>query len=62
MLQNGLGLNLNPLGDGCAAAYLHRNFPESCYVVVRHEVAVLYKSLIMICEIVLEGWCNAHHV
>jgi hypothetical protein len=52
MLQNGLGLDLNPLGDCCAAADLHRNFPESCNFVVLHEVAVLNKCLGMICEVV----------
>lgn len=52
MLQNGLGLELNPLGDRCAATDLHRNFPESCNFVVLHEVAVLNKCLAMICEVV----------
>jgi hypothetical protein len=52
MLQNRLGLDLNPLGDCCAAADFHRNFPESCNFVVLHEVAVLNKCLVMICEVV----------
>lgn len=52
MLQNGLGLNLNTLCDRCAAADLHRNFSESCNFVVLHEVAVLNKCLVMICEVV----------
>jgi hypothetical protein len=42
MLQNGLGFYLNTLGDGGAAADLHRDFPESCDFVVLHEVPVLY--------------------
>jgi hypothetical protein len=52
MLQNCLGLNLNPLGDGCAPPDLHRKFPESCYFVIQHEVAVLHKCLIMTSEVV----------
>ena len=62
MLQNCLGINLNPLGDSGATTNLHRNFSESCYFVIQHEVAVLYKRLIMICEVVLEWRREAHYV
>ncbi len=41
MLQNGLSFHFNTLGDSGATTDLHRDFPESCDLIILHEVAAL---------------------